>query len=256
MSLWDMADVVAPLAEQAKIPNLAIRWDPGVAEKFSYTITFETTYATYNRAVVDMLKSMDAHSIAILSEQTAGWVLGAEDLKRQAEQSGLKVLRDDQFIGGDTDVRSVVTRIVASKPDVIVLNSNPPNTAELVKTIRQLAPEQHVTGYFDTENPANVEGLTFVAQFDAAPWFKEKFKQRYGADYKVRAPQAYDIVKLLAAAQSSAAKKLDGRRIVDALNAAKHVAGASGDLVSNGKRTIESDCVRKIAKGGRFVHTE
>jgi ABC-type branched-subunit amino acid transport system substrate-binding protein len=44
ISLWDMSEVIAPVAEKMQTPHFAIRWNPHIAEKYSYTMTIESTY--------------------------------------------------------------------------------------------------------------------------------------------------------------------------------------------------------------------
>ena len=56
ISLWDTADVIAPISEKAKVIQLSIRWNPDVAARNKYTFTFESTYPTYYADIVKLIK--------------------------------------------------------------------------------------------------------------------------------------------------------------------------------------------------------
>ena len=253
VSLWDMADVVAPLAERAKTPHLAIRWNPHIAEKYSYTLTMESTYLSYVDSQRRLLKAMGARRIGLLTEEAQGWVLADEYLKKSAPAAGFEIAGDERYISESPDLRSVVLRLLQKKPDMVVLLSNPPNTEILIQRIREAAPAQKFTGYFEyMAAPALVEGIPFVAQFTAAPWFEAKFSARYGSDFKARAPQAYDIVRLIAEIQGPAPEKLSGGEFMRGVSRIHNLPGASGSLSVSRTRNIESECVWKIARAGRF----
>lgn len=254
ISLWDMADVVAPLAERKKIPHLSIRWNPHVAEKNSYTITFESTYLTYVASQVELLKSWGAKTIGLVTEESQGWVLSADALKTQASKSGIGVVSDQRYVAGSADFSTLVTRTLAKKPDVIVINGHQPSLDLILRRIKEQNPLQGVTGYFEAvEPPSLVEGLPFVAQFEVAPWFSEQFSKRYGENFKVRAPHGYDLIKLITYAYETAGSGANGQDIIATLSKLKDYQGASGVLSSNNTRNIENTCVWKIVKDGKFA---
>lgn len=253
VSLWDMADVVAPLAERKQIPHLSIRWNPHVAEENKFTVTFESTYLTYAAAQVELLKAWNAKSIALVTEENQGWVLSANALKERAPKNGIKVVADQSFLAGTAEFSTLVTRVLASKPDVIVINAHQPNLDLVLRRIQEQNPDQAITGYFEAVEPASlVEGLPFVAQFEVEPWFTEKFRAKYGEDFKVRAPHGYDMVKLIAHSYKQAGTSASGVEIVNALSKIKDFKGASGVLSTNATKNIENPCVWKIVRKGKF----
>ena len=254
ISMWDMSDVIAPLTERAKIPHLAIRWNPQIAEDYAYTFTAESTYQSYIKSLLELLNSMQIKSIGLLVEEGQGWVLAGDYLQKSAPSYGIEVFRAEQFNPGEIDFRSVVLRSLQRKPEMLVLLSNPPYTQQLIGKIRELSPAQRFTGYFEAlQEPALVDQIPFVAQFEVAEWFAAKFKKRFGEGPKARAAQAYDIVRLLAASTSATGNKPTPISIIDVLSNSKAISGAAGTLFLTGKRSIESQCVWKIARGNLFT---
>jgi ABC-type branched-subunit amino acid transport system substrate-binding protein len=252
--MWDMADVVAPIADAKSVPHFPIRWDPSVAERYNSTFTVESTYQSYVDSLLRLLNLQNVKTIGLLVEEGQGWVLAKDYLINAAAQKGFQILKSAQYTSGDVDVRSIILRVTTSKPDYIVLLSNPPNTENLIARLKQIAPNQKFTGYFEVlQDPSIVEGIPFVAQFEVNKSFEELFKSRYGTLPKSRAPQAYDIIGLLSEVSNKNKKKLT---LIDLSNYFSNFVertGAAGRLKVTGQRTMESYCVWKLARDGQFV---
>ena len=254
ISLWDMADVVAPIAERSKTPHLAIRWNPHIAETHSFTFTMESTYRSYIESLLDLTKALKIKKLGILTEEAKGWVLASEYLQEIAPKKGFSIVGEERVAGKTPDYRSAVLRLLKKNPELTVLLSNPPHTEIMISRIREANPDQKFTGYFEyLKTPSIVEGVPFAAQFAASPWFESKFENYYGESFQARAPQAYDIIKLLSTVQSQSKKKLSSKELVDAISGISDIPGASGTLTVSGVRTIESECVWKIVRNGKVV---
>lgn len=253
ISLWDMADPIAPLAEKAKTPHFAIRWNPHIAEEYEYTFTIESTYKSYTDKIIDLMKVMRVKKVAILTEEGQGWILASDYLKERAPQESIEISGEERYPSDTVDHRSTVLRLLARKPELIILFSNPPHTEILTKRIREANPNLRITGYFEyTESPALYEGIIFASQFESAAWFDRKFQKKYGKPFKARAPQAYDIIKLLSEAQSKSENKLKGKSLAEALAQSKVGSGASGKLSFSSRRVLENECVWKTFEQGRL----
>ena len=254
ISLWDMADVVAPIAERKRTPHLAIRWNPHIAEKYSYTVTMESTYRSYVESQIRLLQQLGAKSAGLITEEGQGWVLAADYFKHLAPGAGIAVVGDERFPGDEHDHRAVILRLLKRTPHWVVMYCNPPHTELIIRRLRELAPRQIFTGYYEyLQDFSGVEGIPFVAQFAAASWFTEKFHTRYGQPFQARAPQAYDLIKLLALVQNAAPEKLTGAALIESLSLIRNVSGASGMLSASPARNIESNCVWRIARDGKLM---
>ncbi|MCB0332186.1 MAG: ABC transporter substrate-binding protein [Bdellovibrionales bacterium] len=248
ISLWDMADVVAPIAERKNIPHLAIRWNPQITEKYKFTMTMESTYQSYVNSQIELLKRLGVHTVGLLAEENQGWILGADYFQSKASQQGLIIYEYQRFLTDGGDLRPTIQKVLNKNPDIVVLFSNSPYTELLIKRIRERKPNQQITGYLESVSSLKaIENIPFVAQFAPAEWFVEKFKRRYGQSYLARAPQAYDLITLIADTVRKHGKQT-GLEFVHSLNLAHNLQGASGILNSNGNRNIESQCVWRVAK--------
>jgi len=254
VSLWDMADAVAPLADRKKVPHLSIRWNHHVAERHKYTVTFESTYATYVKSQVRLLTALGAKTLGLITEQSQGWTLSGNELARQAQKAGFQVVSHDTFVGRSADLRTIVTKTLSHRPDVVVINAHQPDLDLILKRIREQRPTQQVTGYFETvEPPSLVEDLPFVAQYRVAPWFEKKFRDRFNEGFKARAPHGYDIIKLLEHAYRVAGRKVSSDELIEALSSVSNFKGATGTLTTNATKNIENECVWQVVRGGKFV---
>lgn len=253
ISLWDMADIVAPLAEAKQIPHFAIRFDPEISNSFKYTITIESTYRSFVDSQLRLLSMLSKPKIALLTEEARGWILATDYLKQTASRYGLEVVGEQRFALGDTELASAVRKMLALKPDAIVITSNPPLTELLIEQVKSNAPDQFFTGYFEVlENPKLVEGVPFAAQFDVARWFQNKFQARYGEKCLSRGPHAYDAVHTLSLILASNEKPISSEKLDQRLHELSTIAGATGTLTINESRNIASPCVWKIAHGATF----
>lgn len=253
VSLWDMADPIAPLAEKAKVPHLSIRWNPHIAERFDYTFTVESTYKSYVDKLVELFKAKHLTKVALLTEEGEGWILASDYLHELAKTNGIEIVAEERYQSEVADFRALVLRILRKKPKIVLLLSNPPNTEILTKRIREANPDQELTGYFEyTESPELYEGVIFVSQFAAAPWFDAKFRKEYGHTFKARAPQAYDIINLITKAQTNSSSNVLGDELIEALSKMHDVDGAAGKLIFSSKRVIESECVYKTFSNGKL----
>jgi ABC-type branched-subunit amino acid transport system substrate-binding protein len=252
ISLWDTAEPVAPIAERAKIPHLSIRWNPHVAEKHKYTFTVESTYKSYEASQLALLKKLGAKSAAIISQESEGWGLGYQYFIDNAKSYGIEVVSAQEYVPNTQDFKSVITKALRKKPDFVVLNSFVPDTQLLVTKIREVSPSQKITGYFDEESAKSLfEGMPYVSQFIASSWFEKMFIEKYGEPFKIRAPQAHDIIKIIDHIQQGRSTKLSSDEFVTELKKIDGLAGASGELSTHGGKTIESKCGWKVVRNGK-----
>lgn len=254
VSMWDMADVVAPMAEKKGVPHLAVRWDPEVAQKFNGTFTFESSYFSYVESLVKLLRSLGAKSVAVLTEESKGWVLASDYLSTVAAQQGIRVTSNERYVPDAVDYGTMVLKSLKASPDYVVLLGNPPHTQNLIRKLKELAPQQRFTGYFEVfEDLSIVDGIPFVAQFEIAPWFAERFQQRFGEAPKGRAAQAYDMVQLVARAAGHSSGKLSFLSLQNELNSGALPDGAAGALSLRGGKSVESECVWMVVRNTRAV---
>ena len=233
ISLWDMSEIIAPVAEQNKVPHFAIRWNPHVAEKYSYTMTVESTYKSWIDSLVELIKYQNIRTVSLILEEAEGWILGAERLKKLLSDNQISLVSEITYQRGGLDHKSLVQRALRAKPEMVLLFSNPPDVQILIQKIKENKVDQRFGGYFEIlDDPSLAEGMPFVAQLQPESWFIEKYESKYKLHIKSRAPQSYDIVALISDAIKDKKKVPDGASIVSHISNIKDFSGASGILSS------------------------
>jgi len=198
ITLWDEADVVAPIAEKAGVLHISIRWDPFITRGHELTFTFESTFLTYVQNLLEMFKATEIKSMVFVGQDVKSANLVYDELTRTSSESGVKVVGRELFGGIETDFRSILLRATAKKPDVVFLFAFPPVLEILLKQIRQIAPKQRITGSFDTlENLAEIEGIPTVTPFGTSPDFDQLFISRYQEPFKLRAPHGFETTRII-----------------------------------------------------------
>jgi ABC-type branched-subunit amino acid transport system substrate-binding protein len=255
LSLWEMAEIVAPMAESKKIPHFSIRWNPIVAEKYKYTMTIESTYISWVTAWVNLLKEQNVKKVSIIDEESIGWKLGTDLLVKLLKEAGIVVMSKTTFLRTDLDYRAILLKALREKPDEILFLANNPFLEGFIKIVKTTNPTQKMSGYFElVKDISLIEGMPYVAQLEPSPWFLEKFEKSYSSRVVTRSPQSYDLLSILHSAHKADnfSKKLNGDEVVKFVTDLKDFEGASGKLNTQGTRVIEMNCVWKVVRGGRI----
>ena len=254
-TLWDGADVVAPITDNLKIPHISIRWNPDVAAKHKFTFTFESTYKSFARDQYEMLVKLGVKSIAIFQVEAQGNMLGAEALKQIAKDDGrIKVLEHVTFNTGTTDFRSLILKANKLHPDMVVTYTWPPETELIIKQLKEIAPNQKHTGYYEVvEDLKVIENVPFLSQLGFAEDFGKKFEKRFGYKFKTRGTHSYELIKYACEVYSKFSdRKPTGEEVVLEFMKIKDRDTVIGKISVNATRNIEHQNYVKIAKNGKL----
>lgn len=255
LSLWDTSDAIAPLAEADNTPHIGIRWNPEIAKRFNYTFTMESTYQSYIESLVKLLKALGKNSIYLLTEEAQGWILASDYLRDNVKNYALTILGEDR-LNGSNDPRTAVLKAGHANADIVVILTNPPLTQNVLRRFKEISPNQAITAYSEVIDPKLVEGIPFVAQFDTQAWFNDKFIKEFGEPFNSRAPHGYDLIALISKAYEGKSSPLQGEELLKSLLNIKSFNGATGKVSISSEKTIESACVWKVAKNGKFEKWE
>ena len=242
VSLWDEADVVAPITEKAKKLHIAIRWDPAVTENRPLTFTLESTFASYVEAMTTLLLSNGTKTVSVVGQEIKSTLLVFNEMERQFQKKGITVLGQELFSPGSSDFRSLLIRVSAKKPDAVVLFAYPPSIEPLIRQMRQVNPGQRYTGIFElVEDTSLIEGIPSVTPIGSSKEFDEKFRGSYQESYRIRAPHGYEVVRLIKDLYSQLWEetKPDASAVAIELSQVKDRASSLGPLSVTGTRNIE-----------------
>lgn len=198
--------------------------------------------------IAEVLWKQGRKSVAIISEQT-DYALGVvKAFTAKYESLGGKVLIKEEFPSTAKDFRSQISKIKASKPDVLLVSPQTPAAGELVLTQLKesgwkvpLAVSDVImsTPTLITAHKATLEGAVGaeVGVDMNNPKFKklvDTYKARYGVDvpYQSYAQTEYDMVYIIRDAIEAVG--YDGLKIATWAKTIKNWSGAAG-LVTIGE---------------------
>ncbi|MHB8073481.1 ABC transporter substrate-binding protein [Desulfosporosinus fructosivorans] len=187
--------------------------------------------------VTDTLKLKKA---AIFIDQKDDYSKGlAAEFKKVMESAGGTITDTENYVGGDKDFKSTLTRIKASNPEVIFVPGYYNEVGLIVKQGRELGisvPFVGGDGWDSAKLPelggaANLNDTYFVNHMwaedpDTKP-FVEAYKAKYNAEPDALAALGYDGAKMLIAAIEKAGSA-DSSKIRDALENTKDFKGVTG----------------------------
>jgi len=200
-------------------------------------------------------KSQGMKSAYVIHDKTAYGQGIAEYFKREAEALGIKVRG---FAGTEEKANfdSILTPILASKPDVIYFGGMYDQSAVLFKQARQKGFKGMFLSDdgFDSSDATKIGGKVLLdgkgtyystvsgpaAAYPGTAKFIKDFKARFGSEPQPFAAQAYDSAALALLAIETAAKASGGavptrEAVAKAVRAIKAYNGITGTITFNGK---------------------
>ena len=189
-------------------------------------------------------------------------ILGAEDtwalnqtqaFKQTFEKIGGEVIFVYEPPSGTTDVRAEVAKLNKLNPDAVVMTSA--GYGLLTVYSRQLEEMGVNVPLYPITIPENeiaacgafCEGMIFPTFLTPTADFYAKYKAKYEREVELGADSAYDAVMMLAEAMK-ATNSTDPEKVKVYLANFKTFDGASGHLVSDGKRAFTKDHVLKVVR--------
>jgi branched-chain amino acid transport system substrate-binding protein len=235
----------APICQSNKVPMISpSSTNPEVTKKGDYIfrICFIDTYQGENLAnyVAQQLKMKRA---AILTDVKSDYSNGlAQFFQERYTQLNGQIVGRQSYANGDSDFRSQLTAVKASKPEVLFVPGYYTDIGQIAIQARDLGITQPLVGGDGWESPKLIEiggkaleGCFYSNHYfadDPAPAvrnFVQKYRDRYGQKPDALAALGYDDMLVLADAMKRA-KKLDGPSLRDAVATTKNFSGVTGTI--------------------------
>lgn len=179
-----------------------------------------------------------------------------EAFKKEFEQLGGKIVFLTEPLPGSTDLRSEALKIknlksvdaLVSTTDGIIVGSL---LAKALRDLRVTLPTYSITLDQTAIDAAQggFEGMEFLTFLTPEPEFKRRYEARYKTTIDLGADSAYDAVMMLARAIRTT-RSTDATILAKELATIRQYRGASGDLVSDGKRGFNKPFALKRISGG------
>jgi ABC-type branched-subunit amino acid transport system substrate-binding protein len=207
LSLWaDNTEVVAPLVLKSKAWNAAICWDPTIAAKFPKTVVYETSIDEYAKGFASLFNEQKQKRVTVVMMKAYSFEVALTKLKEFTAGTNSSIVHVHKFNPGERSFKSIISQISPENTDVVLLFSYLPEIELFLKEYNDLKVEVPITGAFESlQNLKLIEGSTYYDHAFATDDFNKKFKSRYGKNYLVRAPDAYDFMKMIAQAYEASA---------------------------------------------------
>lgn len=167
------------------------------------------------------VRDMAARRIAVVDDRTAyGQGLAMEFVKGLKQAGGATVVAKEFTNDKATDFSAILTRIKASRPDLIFFGGMNATAGPMLKQMKQLGLDAKMMGgdgicsdeITKLSGGAMADGQVVCAEAGgveaagkpALDKFRAAYKKRFGIDVQINAPYAYDAVMALADAMTKA----------------------------------------------------
>lgn len=203
------AKAVASLAEERNVPYLIVASasDDITQQNYKYVFRQNVPNAYYAEGLISFFKEVVKPStIAILYESSEFGNSGANEMEKQAQKIGGKVVLKEKYEKGTTDFSPVLSKVKKAKPDILYMVSYVQDAALLSKQIRKLRIEAKLyaggaAGFsipdYITNAQAAAEHIVTATlwspklKFEGAKEFAAKYKAAYGTYPSYHGASAY-----------------------------------------------------------------
>jgi branched-chain amino acid transport system substrate-binding protein len=257
---------MAPVLQQAKIPNITSGQSPGlVAVKSPFLFLNGPTSTTYDETLAKyVVDQKGIKSIAMITNNGAfGKGEHAAFLKALSSR-GVKPVADNVVTSDQKDFSAVLTAIRQKQPKAIFLGAEEVESGLIVKQARDLGIKAtfigtapHGTPVFrSTAGEANVEGTIVSSPYlsndasDKSRKFAAAYKAAYGEDAELHGAKAYDGTNILLTALKSS-NVATGKELADAIRATRY-SGLLGNFAYDDSGVGISATSIGIIQGGQM----
>ena len=261
--------VIGHLNSGTSIPASKIYSDAGIAQVSpsatnpAYTHQgFKTTFRVMandeqqGKALAQFASSsLKAKTVAVIDDKTAYGEGLAGEFSKTAAASGIKVVAREHTDDKSVDFSAILTRIKATKPDIVFYGGMYPQAGPMVSQMKKLGIEARLlTG----DGGCAVEFLSLAGDaaeghycslpgvpLDKMPGgagFTERFRTRFNIDIQQYAPNAYDAVMVVVEAIKRA-NSTDPARIVAELPNTHYAGVTSSALAFDANGDIKDGAV-------------
>ncbi len=166
------------------------------------------------------VKEMKAKSIAVIDDRTAYGQGVADEFQKSAKAAGAKIVGREFTNDKATDFSAILTKLKASKPDVIFYGGMDAVGGPMMRQMKQLGIDARFMGgdgictaeMAKLAGDAVGEGKVVCAEAGgvtpdkaaAMEAFKKRYKEKFGVDVQLYAPYVYDAVNVIVAAMQKA----------------------------------------------------
>lgn len=213
------SNAAAPINESTKVPRFGLASDPTSAIGDYNFIHWTPPFKEGQLSVQEMVKR-GYKTISIVDTNHSGTLAVTKPVREALADTNIKIVSDDLTNVGDKDFRTIVAKIKALKPDIVLVEMFSPEIEIFSKQMKELGVKTPMTSVetFEWSNdPSLFEGMWFISDVRVDQGFSDKYKANFGDTPKPGATYVYDLVTLFIRTQEKSDSKLTPTEMRDAI---------------------------------------
>lgn len=253
-----VGNAVSPIAESSGVPHINdFASDPHVASGQYNFVDYTPAYED-SKLFIQELHNRGIKKLVFFGQQdNPGATAIINKFLSDIKNTDIQVLSTQMITTGTRDFRTQIEKVKNLGADIYVLIVTTPELEILTKQLRTAGVQTPVTTMetFEFSDQLNLfEGMWYVNDADAMPWFVDMYTKKYGQNPKFGAANGYDALNMIV---QSVEKSGDGKtvpsksQIRDAIANIKNFDGALGNgLYMGSDHLVDSKSVVRIIKNG------
>lgn len=204
------------------------------------------------KALGEFAAKQGVKTVAIVDDRTAYGQGLADEFKKAAEASGLKVVATEYTTDKATDFKAILTKIKSTKAELVFYGGMDAQGGPMAKQMKELGikakflggdgvctPEfMKLGGEASEGNYCSLPGMP-LDKLAKGPEFKDKFTKKFNAEIQLYAPYVYDAVMVMA----------DSMKRADSVDPAKYLPAVGQTKYDGVTALVEFDAQGDL-KGG------
>lgn len=209
------------------------------------------------KALGEFAAKQGVKTVAIVDDRTAYGQGLADEFKKAAEASGLKVVATEYTNDKATDFKAILTKIKSKKAELVFFGGMDAQGGPMVKQMKELGIKAKFLGgdgactpeFMKLGGPASegqycsLPGMP-LEKLAKGPEFKDKFAKKFGAEIQLYAPYVYDAVMVVA----------DSMKRADSVEPAKYLPELGKTKYDGVTALIEFDPLGDLKGGAISVY--
>ena len=209
------------------------------------------------KALGEFAAKQGVKTVAIVDDRTAYGQGLADEFKKAAETSGLKVVATEYTNDKATDFKAILTKIKSKKAELVFFGGMDAQGGPMVKQMKELGIKAKFLGgdgactpeFMKLGGPASegqycsLPGMP-LEKLAKGPEFKDKFAKKFGAEIQLYAPYVYDAVMVVA----------DSMKRADSVEPAKYLPELGKTKYDGVTALIEFDPLGDLKGGAISVY--
>ncbi len=228
----------APIVEDGKVLLMSYSaTNPKIKDAGDYIFRNVPSDNGQGAAAAALMNARGFKKVAIIHIQN-DYAVGLTDVfKAEAKKLGFEIVASETYDPADTDFKTQLSKISAKSPDALYMVSHPADAAIVLKQAAELGLKIPIVGSDSSKDDAVITGagaaaeglivtLPGVPKSPELEKFASSYKAKYGKEFSVYTPEAYDVVYILA--KACAATDCTSTAMKDYLYKMGPYTGASG----------------------------